>query len=103
SLDTATDYYNKAIKHTTDPLMDIYANLNEARMVKSKDSAEINKSIVRLLHMAHKDKFQPYRDIIYFSAGEIAMFKPDTTSALSFYKSSTVYNQNNLSLKNRAF
>ncbi len=103
SHDTATDYYNKAIKHTTDPLMDIYANLNEAKMLKSNDPAEIDKSIGRLLHMAHKDKFQPYRDIIYFSAGEIAMLKPDTTSALSFYKSSTVYNQNNLSLKNKAF
>jgi len=103
SLDTATDYYNKAIKHTTDPLMDIYANLNEAKMLKSKDPAEIYKSIGRLLHMANKDKFQPYRDIIYFSAGEIAMLKPDTTSALHFYKLSTVYNQTNLSIKNRAF
>ncbi len=101
--DTASDYYNKAIRHTTDPLMDIYANLNQAKMLKSNDPAEIDKSIARLLHMAHKDKFQPYRDIIYFSAAEIAMQKPDTTTALSFYKASTVYNAENLSLKNKAF
>lgn len=101
--DTASNYYNKAIRHTTDPLMDIYANLNEAKMLKSHERAAMDKSIARLLHMAHKDKFQPYRDIIYFSAAEIAMLKPDTTAALAFYKASTFYNQNNLSLKNKAF
>ncbi|HEU5053743.1 MAG TPA: tetratricopeptide repeat protein [Hanamia sp.] len=101
--DTATNYYDLAIRHTTDPLMDIYANLNEAIMLKSNDPAEIDKSIARLLRMAHKDRFEPYRDIIYYSAGEIAMLKPDTTSAMSFYKASTVYNENNLSLKNKAF
>ncbi len=93
SQDTASDFYNLAIKHTTDPLMDIYANLNQAKMLKSDDPAEIDKSIARLLHMAHKDKFEPYRDIIYYSAAEIALLKPDTTAALSFYKESTVYNR----------
>ncbi|MGN6248800.1 MAG: tetratricopeptide repeat protein [Ginsengibacter sp.] len=101
--DTATNYYDLAIRHTTDPLMDIYANLNEAKMLKSNDPAEIDKSIARLVRMAHKDRFEPYRDIIYYSAGEIAMLKPDTTSATNFYKASTVYNENNLALKNKAF
>lgn len=101
--DTASDYYNLAIRHTTDPLMDIYANLNQAKMLKSKDPAEIDKGIARLLHMAHKDKFEPYRDIIYYSAADLAMLKPDTTAALSFYNASTVYNETDLSLKNKAF
>jgi tetratricopeptide (TPR) repeat protein len=103
SQDTASDYYDKAIRNTTDPLMDIYANLNKAKMLKSKDPAEIDNSISRLLHMAHKDKFEPYRDIIYYSAAELALEKPDTSAALHFYKGSTVYNENNLSLKNKAF
>ncbi len=101
--DTASHYYNLAIRHTTDPLMDIYANLNQAKMLKSNDPAGMNNSIARLLHMAHKDKFLPYRDIIYYSAAEIAMQKPDSSEALSFYKASTVYNENALSLKNKAF
>jgi tetratricopeptide (TPR) repeat protein len=103
SLDTASDYYDKAIRNTTDPMMDIYANLNKAKMLKSKDPVEIDNSISRLLHMAHKDKFEPYRDIIYYSAGELALEKPDTSAALNFYKGSTFYNENNLSLKNKAF
>lgn len=103
NLDTASDYYDKAIRNTTDPLMDIYANLNKAKMLKSKDPKEIDNSISTLLRMAHKDKFEPYRDIIFYSAGELAMAKPDTASALNFYKASTVFNQDNLSLKNQAF
>jgi outer membrane protein assembly factor BamD (BamD/ComL family) len=103
SHDTASDYYDKAIRNTTDPMMDIYANLNKAKMLKSKDPAEIDNSISRLLHMAHKDKFEPYRDIIFYSAGELALEKPDTSSALKFYKASTVYNENDLSLRNKAF
>ena len=38
----------KQSKHTTDPLMDIYANLNKAKMLKSNDPAEIDKSIAAL-------------------------------------------------------
>jgi len=101
--DTASDYYDKAIRNTTDPLMDIYANLNKAKMLKSKDPAEIDNSISRLLRMARKDKFLPYRDIIFYSAAQLAMEKPDTSSALHFYKASTVYNENNPALKNQAF
>ena len=101
--DTASQYYDRAIKATTNPLMDIYANLNKAKMLKSKDPDEIDRSISTLTHMAHKDKFEPYRDIIYYSAAELAMAKPDTTSAKTFYKKSTTYNSENLPLKNKAF
>jgi tetratricopeptide (TPR) repeat protein len=101
--DTASDYYNKAIRNTTDPLMDIYANLNKAKMLKSKDPAEIDKSISQLVRMSKKDKFLPYRDIVFYSAAQLAMAKPDTASAINFYKASAFYNQENLSLKNRAF
>ena len=71
--DTASDYYDKAMKHTTDPLLDIYANLNKAKMLKSNDPAEIGKSINRLLQMSRRDKFEPYRDIIFYSAGQLAL------------------------------
>ncbi len=101
--DTASYFYDKAIKNTTDPLMDIYANLNKAKMLKSNDPTEIDKGIARLLHMAHKDKFEPYRDIVYYSAAELALEKPDTAEAVSFYKKSTFYNQDDISMKNKAF
>jgi tetratricopeptide (TPR) repeat protein len=101
--DTASDYYDKAIKHTTDPLLDIYANLNKAKMLKSNNPAEIGKSINRLLQMSRRDKFEPYRDIIFYSAGQLALLVPDTTSAIAFFKKSNSLNQENLEIKNQAF
>lgn len=103
SQDTASEYYNRAMRHTTDPLMDIYANLNKAKMLKSHEPAEIAKSIHTLLLMARKDKFEPYRDIIYYSAAELALEIPDTTGTVQFLKKGNSYNQNNISLKNKAF
>ncbi len=99
----ASAYYDKAKHLTTDPLMDIYANLNEAKMLKSHDPAEIDKSIAALLRLSKKDKFEPYRDIIFFSAAQLAMLKPDTTASVFFYKKSTFYNGENISIKNKAF
>ena len=101
--DEAAEYYDKAIEHTTDPLMDIYANLNKAKMLKSHDPAEIDKSIARLLQMSKKDKYEPYRDIIFFSAAQLALIKPDTLAAVFLFKKSTFYNQENISFKNKAF
>ena len=53
--------------------------------------------------MSRKDKFGPYRDIIFFSAAQLAIIKPDTAAAVFLYKKSTFYNQENISFKNKAF
>jgi tetratricopeptide (TPR) repeat protein len=101
--DEASDYYDKAMRHTTDPLMDIYANLNKAKMLKSNDPAEIDKSIATLLKMSKKDRFEPYRDLIFFSAAQLALLKPDTAATVFLFKKSTYYNQENIPIKNQAF
>ncbi len=101
--DKASDYYDKAMHHTTDPLMDIYANLNKAKMLRSNDPAEIDKAIATLVRMAKKDKFEPYRDIIFYSAAQLALIKPDTAATVSLFKKSTFYNVENIPIKNKAF
>lgn len=102
-FDKATVFYNKASKHTTDPLMDIYAQLNNAKMMKGNDSVELKKSTDNLIRMAKKDKFEPYREIIYYAAGELFLQKPDTSAAIFYYNKSLKYNEANLSFKNKAF
>ncbi len=101
--DKATIYYNKASVHTTDPLMDIYAQLNNAKMMKGTDPKELDKSIANLISMAKKDRFEPYRDIIYYSAGELSLQKPDTSAAILLYTKSLKFNEANVSFKNKAF
>lgn len=102
-FDKASIYYDKASKNTTDPLMDIHAQLNNAKMLKSSKPEELDKAINNLLHMAKQDKFDIYRDIIYFSAAQLAMQKPDTTAAILYDNKSLHYNEKNVSYKNKIF
>ena len=101
--DKAVVAYNNASKHTTNQLMDIYAQLNIAKMMRGLDSTELKKSIENLVKMAKKDKFEPYRDLIYYSAGDLALERPDTNSAVVYYKKSIQYNTFNIDLYNKAY
>ena len=102
--DKASEYYDKASKHTTDPLMDIFAKLNEAKMLRGSGSVkELDANIDKLLRMSKKDKFDSYRDIIFFSTGEMALQKPDTATALAYFEKSLKYNENNIFYKNKTF
>ncbi len=101
--DKASDYYSKAAKHTVDPVMDIYAHLNDAKMMRNAgNDKELDNSISTLLKMAKKDKYESYRDIIYHSAGMLSLKKPDTTSGITLFEKSLKYNENNAAFKNKA-
>jgi tetratricopeptide (TPR) repeat protein len=85
----AEDFYAEASKSTTDPVMDIYARLNSAKMMRNTDNTkELDKSIATLLHMARKDKFEAFRDIIYYSAAQLNIQKTDTIQGINLYKKS---------------
>ncbi len=102
--DKAGPYYIKSARHTVDPLMDIYARLNEAKMMRGTGNPkELDKSIDNLLKMARKDKFEAYREIIYYSAAQLTLQKPDTNAAITYFRKSLKYNENNISYKNKAF
>ena len=98
----ASQYYSKAMRHTTDPLLDIYANLSNAKIYRNNDPKEFNNTIDNLVRMAKKDKYESYRDIIYYSAGDLALQKPDTAAAEFLFKKSLSYNDLNTAYKNRA-
>lgn len=102
-FDKASEFYEKASVHTTDPLIDIYAQLNNAKMRKGNNLKELELGISNLLKLTKKDKFELYRDILFYSAGELAMEKPDSNQAISFYTKSYQLNENNISYKNKAF
>lgn len=102
--DKASDYYVKASRHTTDPLLDIYAQLNNAKLLRSGDNAkQLKSSITNLVKMAHKDKFEAYRDIVYYSAGQLAMQQPDTAAAVIYFNKSIEKNENNIKYRNKAY
>ncbi len=103
-FDKASTYYKKAAKHTTDPIMDIYARLNDAKMFRTTgNDKELKSSISNLVKMGKKDKFESYRDIVYYSSGQLSMQVHDTANAIIYFKKSIKYNESNPSFKNKAF
>ncbi len=104
NVNKASEFYVKASAHTVDPLLDIYARLNDAKMYRSGDNQkELSNSIANLVKMAKRDKFEAFRDIIYYSAGELSIQKPDTNAAIVYFDKSVQYNKNNTSYKNKAY
>jgi hypothetical protein len=80
----AGEYYNKASVHTTDPLIDIYAQMNFAKMKGGNKMQDLETGISNLLRLTKKDRFDLYKDVLFYAAGELAMEKPDTTRQLPF-------------------
>ena len=103
--DKASDYYVNASKHTIDPVLDIHARLNDAKMLREgADPKQLDKSINNLLAMAKKDRYENYRDILYYSAAQIAIKKPDTINTMAYLLKATSFNNPaNLSYKNKSF
>jgi len=99
----ASHFYSSVSAHTVVPLMDIYARLNKAKLLKGTNTNELNNSINQLLKMAKKDKFEKFRDILYYSAAELALQKKDTTASIKYFNKSIQFNQSNSSHKNKAF
>ncbi|MEO7445319.1 MAG: hypothetical protein ABIT96_09255 [Ferruginibacter sp.] len=104
AYEKASDYYALVSRHTVDPVMDIYARLNDAKMMRDEGNMkELESSISTLLRMARRDKYESYRDIIYYSAAQLNMQRPDTTGSLIYYAQSVSANTGNTLYKNRAF
>ena len=99
----AEKWYSQSISHTTDPIMDIYARLAIVRVNKDSSENYIEKNIATLLKMAKRDKYQDYRDIIYYMAAQIELERNNVDGALPLLLKSTKYTANNPSQRNKAF
>jgi hypothetical protein len=100
---TAEDFYSKSIGHTTDPIMDIYARLALVRVNKDGGENYIQENINSLVKMAKRDKYQDYRDIIYYMAAQMELERKNTDGALALLLKSTKYASNNPAQRNKAF
>ena len=102
--DLASAYYLRAAKHTADPVMDIFARLSDAKMLRlSGDYKELDNSIANLLKMARKDKYESFRDIIYYSAAQISLQRPDTVNGIVYYNKSIAYNLNASGYRDKSY
>ncbi|MBN8667436.1 MAG: tetratricopeptide repeat protein [Chitinophagales bacterium] len=102
-FDKSREFYEKVISHTTDPVMEIYARLNAIRTNKDNEQDYTDRNISELLKMARKDKFVDYRDIIFFTIGQMELERGRTNEAMAYIEESTRYSSNNPAQRTRAF
>lgn len=104
NYENASAYYAKAARHTVDPIMEIYANLNDAKMMRDMgDTVQLNNTIARLVRMAKKDKYDAYRDIIYYAAAQVSLQKPDTAGTIYLLNRSLKYNTTNTEYRSNSY
>lgn len=99
----AVDYYADCIKHTTDPVMEIYARLNTIKNNKEGGEDYIDKNIAELLKMARRDKYADYRDIIYYTAAQMELERNNIGAAQILLLKATKNNIENTSQRNKSF
>jgi len=86
--DLASQFYEKSVKHTLDPVMEVYGRLNAIRQNRG-DNKVIQENIDQLLKMARKDRYSNYRDIIYYSAALMELERNNKPAAKSLLLKST--------------
>jgi outer membrane protein assembly factor BamD (BamD/ComL family) len=82
-------FYNRAIRHTLDPVLEVYARLNSIRQNRA-DSVAVQKAVDELLRMARKDRYTSYRHIIFYTAAQIELERKQLPAAKQLlWKSAT--------------
>jgi hypothetical protein len=99
----AKELYAKAIKHTTDPVLEIHSRLNLVRINKEGGANYIDKNIEELLKMAKKDKYSDYRDVIYYMAAQMEMERNNYAAAEQLFIKASKYNRDNIAFKSKAY
>lgn len=99
----AEKFYGKVSSHTTDLVMDIYAKLASVRVNKDEGEKTIEKNVAELMKMAKRDRYEEYRDIIYYMAAQMQLEANNTDAALSLLLKSTEFNSNNMDQRNKIF
>jgi len=77
--------------------------MNFAKMKGGNKMQDLETGISNLLRLTKKDRFDLYKDVLFYAAGELAMEKPDTNQAITFYTKSYQFNEYDISYKNKAF
>jgi tetratricopeptide (TPR) repeat protein len=84
----AIEFFDRARKRTLDPVLEVYAILNSIRQ-NSSDSAAIKENIEELRKMGRRDKYETYRDIIYYTAAQIELERKNVEGAKAMLMKST--------------
>ncbi|MFP5039597.1 hypothetical protein [Parasediminibacterium sp. JCM 36343] len=99
----AASFFEKSIAHTTDPVMEVFARLNLVSLAAHKKGYTLQDNIAELYKLARKDRYEVYRDIIYYAAAILELQQKNKTGAITALKKSLKYNIDNPEQKQKDF
>src|SRR5690606_23752464 len=83
------ELYERARKHTTDPVLDVYARLNLVRLNQNEEGVLIDKNVEELVKMAKRSKYEDYRDVIYYMAAQMELERKNFPKAKEYLLKAT--------------
>ncbi|OQP62330.1 hypothetical protein A3860_28615 [Niastella vici] len=98
----AARFFEKAVSHTLNPVLEVYARLNAIRQHKGDDKV-IQENIKELVKMARKDRYLAYRDIIYYAAAEMELERNNIAGAKALLIKATTNPGEDPSVRSKAF
>jgi hypothetical protein len=101
--DEAMKLYEKVASQTPDPVMEIYARLNLVRLSKNGSENAVDQNVAELLKMAKRDKYEDYRDIIYYMAARMELERNNIAAASELLIKGAKYDNGNSASRNKAF
>lgn len=95
--------FNEAIRNAQDPFMEVYARLNIAALATGEKDNALQENLNELLKMAKKDKYDVYRDIIYYAAAKLELSRKAYPAAQQWLLKSVAYSSDNPIQKQKSF
>lgn len=100
--DEAFKLYEAVVDMTPDPVMEVYARLNLVRLSKGGEDA-VDRNVAELLKMARRDKYEDYRDIIYYMAAQMELERNNIAAASDLLIRGSKFNTGDMASRNKAF
>lgn len=99
----AIQSYETAVKFSIDPFMEVYARLNIAALSTGDKDNALQENLNELLKMAKKDKYDVYRDIIYYAAAKLELSRKNYPAAQQWLLKSASFSNDNPLQKQQSF
>lgn len=99
----AHQYFEKSIQHTINPVQEVYARLNCAKLTDGTVKDPLGQALSELLKMAKREKYTMYRDIVYYTAAEVEQMRNNSASAKTLLIKSVQSSINNPAQKAKSF
>ncbi len=86
----AEQWFKASVKHTLNPVLEVYGRLNQLRLNKN-DQAAFQENINTLLKMGRREQYMFYRDVIFYTAAQMELERDSVQRAKALLAKAATY------------